>query len=194
MDKLEVIRMLISRMDAQKMEEGFKSTVARVSYIGFFGSVLSHVPAVEPHSDGELWLGAVTHVLTPRILFPDKKVLDDSARARRFTGMRLAGMESGTSIGIGYMAESYADFGSLGMYLPICALGLLMGSIYRVCCRNKNSTLLGVAIGTTIIFANVLSFEASNVKIVGSLVTLSLAYWALNSFFGTGLMRWLMKE
>jgi uncharacterized membrane protein YwzB len=40
----------------------------------------------------------------------------------------------------------------------------------------------------------VLSFEASNVKIVGSLVTLSLAYWALNSFFGTGLMRWLMKE
>jgi hypothetical protein len=194
MDKLEVIRMLISRMDAQKMEEGFKSTVARVSYIGFFGSVLSHVPAGEPHSDGELWLGAVTHVLTPRILFPDKKVLDDSARARRFTGMRLAGMESGTSIGIGYMAESYADFGSLGMYLPICALGLLMGSIYRVCCRNKNSTLLGVAIGTAIIFANVLSFEASNVKIVGSLVTLSLAYWALNSFFGTGLMRWLMKE
>jgi hypothetical protein len=194
MDKLEVIRMLVSRMDAKKMEEGFKATVARVSYIGFFGSVLSHVPAMEPHSNGELWLGAVTHVLTPRILFPDKKALDDSARARRFTGMRLAGMEEGTSIGIGYMAESYADFGNLGMFFPIYLLGLFMGGIYRVCSRNKHSTLLGVSIGTAILFSNVQSFEKSNVKIVGSLVTLCLAYWALNSFFGSGLMRWLKKE
>jgi hypothetical protein len=194
MDKLEVIRMLVSRMDAKKMEEGFKATVARVSYIGLFGNTLSHVPAVEPHSNGELWLGAITHVLTPRILFPDKKALDDSARARRFTGMRLAGMEEGTSIGIGYMAESYADFGNLGMFFPIYLLGLFMGGIYRVCSRNKHSTLLGVSIGTVILFANVQSFEKSNVKIVGSMVTLCLAYWALNFFFGSGLMRWLKKE
>lgn len=193
-EKLEVITMLLSRIDAQKMEVGFKATIARVSYVGLFGSVMSYVPAVEPYSDGELWLGAVTHVLTPRILFPNKEVLDDSARARRFTGMRLAGMEEGTSIGIGYMAESYADFGSLGMFFPIYLLGLFMGGIYRVCSRNKNSILLGVSIGTAILFSNMYSFEKSNVKIVGGLATLCLAAWALNAFGGSGLMRWLKNE
>ncbi len=194
MDKLEVIGMLISRMDAQKMEEGFKATVARVSYVGLFGSVISHVPAAEPHSDGELWLGAITHVLTPRFLFPDKKVLDDSARARRFTGMRLSGMEEGTSIGIGYMAESYADFGSLGMFFPIYLLGLLLGRIYRYFCLNPHSTLLGVAIATAILFSGIFAFATSNVKLVGSTIVLSLAYVTLNAAFGKGLVRWLYNK
>jgi hypothetical protein len=194
MDKLEVIRMLVSRMDAKKMEEGFKATVARLSYVGLFGSVLSNVPSSEPHSNGELWLGAVTHVLTPRILFPDKKVLDDSARARRFTGIRLSGMEEGTSIGIGYMAESYADFGSLGMFFPIYLLGLFLGRIYRNFCLNKHSTLLGVAIATAIVFSVIQAFATSNVKIVGSLVVLCLAYVVLSAAFGKGLVRWLYQK
>jgi hypothetical protein len=194
MDKLELIGMLISRMDAKKMEEGFKATVARVSYVGLFGSVISHVPAVEPHSNGELWLGAITHVLTPRILFPEKKVLDDSARARRFTGMRLSGAEEGTSIGIGYMAESYADFGSWGMFFPIYLLGLFLGRIYRNFCANPQSALLGAAIATSILFSVIQAFAMSNTKIVGSLVVLCLAYVALNAAFGKNLLRWLYQE
>lgn len=194
MDKLAVIQTLASSMDARKMEEGFKATVARISYIGLFGSVLSHVPAAEPHSNGELWLGAVTHVLTPRILFPDKKVLDDSARARRFTGMRLSGAEEGTSIGIGYMAESYADFGSLGMFFPIYLLGLFLGRIYRNFCLNKHSTLLGAAIATAILFSVVQAFAMSNAKLVGALSVLCLAYVALNAAFGKGLVRWLYQK
>lgn len=193
-EKLEVIKTLLSRMDAKTMEEGFKATVARVSYVGLFGSVISHVPSVEPHSNGELWLGAITHVLTPRFLFPDKKVLDDSARARRFTGIRLAGMEEGTSIGIGYMAESYADFGSLGMFFPVYLLGLFMGRIYRYFCLNPHSTLLGVAIATAINFSVIQAFATSNVKLVGSLVVLCLAYVALDAVFGKSLMRWLCKD
>ena len=194
MEKLEVIGMLISRMDAKKMDEGFKTTVARLSYVGLFGSVLSNVPAVEPHSNGELWLGAITHVLTPRFLFPDKKVLDDSARARRFTGIRLSGSEEGTSIGIGYMAESYADFGSLGMFFPIYLLGLFLGRIYRNFRLNKHSTLLGVAIATAIVFSVIQAFAMSNVKIVGALAVLCLAYMALNAAFGKDLVRWLYNE
>lgn len=194
MDKLMVIKTLASSMDAKKMEEGFKGTVARVSYVGLFGSVLSHVPAGEPHSDGELWLGAITHVLTPRILFPDKKALDDSARARRFTGMRLSGSEEGTSIGIGYMAESYADFGSLGMFFPIYLLGLFLGRIYRNFCLNPHSTLLGAAISTAILFSVIQAFAMSNVKIVGSLVVLCLAYVAINIAFGKSLVRWLYNK
>jgi hypothetical protein len=194
LEKLEVIRNLASQIDARKIELGFKATVARVSYTGLFGTVISHVPSGEPHSNGELWLGAITHVLTPRILFPEKKVLDDSARARRFTGMRLSGAEEGTSIGIGYMAESYADFGSWGMFFPIYLLGLFLGRIYRNFCANPQSALLGAAIATSILFSVIQAFAMSNTKIVGSLVVLCLAYVALNAAFGKNLLRWLYQE
>ena len=194
LEKLEVITMLVSRMDARKIEEGFKATVSRVSYTGLFGTVIKHVPAGEPHSNGELWLGAITHVLTPRFLFPDKKVLDDSARARRFTGMRLSGAEEGTSIGIGYMAESYADFGSWGMYFPVYLLGLFFGRIYRNFSANPQSALLGSAIATSILFSVIQAFALSNAKIVGSLVVLCLAYAALNAAFGKNLLRWLYQD
>ena len=193
-EKLEFITMLASRMDARKIEEGFKATVARVSYTGLFGTVISHVPSVEPHSNGELWLGAITHVLMPRLLFPDKKALDDSARARRFTGMRLAGAEEGTSIGIGYMAESYADFGNWGMFVPIYLLGLFLGRIYRNFCANPQSTLLGAAIATSILFSTLQIFAMSNVKIIGSLIVLCLAYITMNAIFGKSLFRWLYKD
>ena len=139
-------------------------------------------------------MGAITHVITPRFLFPDKKVLDDSARARRFTGIRLSGMEEGTSIGIGYMAESYADFGNLGMFFPIYLLGLFLGRIYQNFCLNKHTALLGAAIATAIIFSVIQAFATSNVKIVGSLIVLCLAYVSLNAAFGKGLVRWLYNK
>lgn len=189
--RLEVMQHLISRVDRNKMDEGFKALVARVSYTGWFGATISHVPAFEPHAGGELWLGAVTHVLMPRIFFPNKKALNDSDRARRFTGLRLSGSEEGTSIGIGYMAESYADFGTYGMFFPIYLLGLLMGRIYQQFCRNSYSTLFGTAIATGILFSMILSFAFSNAKIVGALISLSLAYATLNAIFGAGFTRWL---
>lgn len=192
-ERLTVLRTLVSTMNEQKMDEGFKALVSRVSYIGFFGSTLNHVPAFEPNANGELWLGAVKHVLMPRVLFPNKAALDDSARARRYTGLRLAGAEEGTSIGIGYMAESYADLGRYGMFIPIYLLGLLMGRIYRNFCLNKHSALLGSAIATAVIFPALHAYETSNVKILGSLVLLSLAYSIMNRVLGKHFINWLQR-
>jgi hypothetical protein len=191
--RVEAMKFLASTVNAEKMDEGFKALVARVSYTGLFGATVNHVPAFEPHARGELWLGAVRHVLMPRILFPNKKVLDDSERARRFTGIRLAGAEEGTSIGIGYVAESYADFGVPGMFFPICLLGMLMAWIYQKFCGIQTSGLVGTAVGTAVLFTLILSFATSNGKVLGSLITISLAYAALNKVFGAGLVRWFYR-
>ncbi len=78
----------------------------------------------------------------PRFLFPDKPVLDDSERTRTYTGMNVAGMEQGTSIGIGYIGESYVDFGPVKMFAPIFLLGLLYGLIYRFFVTKTRYTLL----------------------------------------------------
>lgn len=181
----------IQRMDEKTFDKGTRSLLARLQYTSMVGLVVSHVPRFEPHSNGELWWGAVKHVLMPRFIFRHKAVLDDSERARRFTGKRLAGMEAGTSIGIGYMAESYADFGFPGMLFPVLLLGAFMGRIYQVAIWNRHSALLGTAIGTAMLFSVLGSFATSNSKILGGLLVLCLAYWALNKAFGGQVMRWL---
>lgn len=184
----------ISRMEAADFENGAKSLIARVQYLSLVGQTLSHVPHYEPYAKGELWLGAIRHVLTPRIIFRNKAVLDDSERARRFTGLRLAGREEGTSIGIGYVAESYADLGFPGMFVPIFLLGIFMGRMYQVPLRNRSSALLGTGMATAMLFSHVQMLEKSNVKIFGGLVVLCLAYWTLNRVFGVSLVRWLTRR
>jgi hypothetical protein len=181
-------------MSDAEFDAGLLKLVGRVSYVGFFGTTLAHVPAHEPHSNGELWLGAVQHVLMPRFLFPNKRHLDDSARARRFTGLRLAGAEEGTSIGIGYMAESYADFGRYGMFVPVYIIGLIMGWIYQIAVSNRYSTLLGSAIATAMLFSQIHMFETSNVKIFGSLISISGIFWILTRTFSQSLVRWLRQS
>lgn len=181
-------------MDGEKLEHGMELLVERVQYVSLFGMTLAHVPNFVPHSQGELWYGAVTHVFMPRFLFPDKARLDDSDRTRRFTGINFSGKESGTSIGIGYMAESYVDFGIPGMFMPIFLLGAGMGLIYRrMLCTNR-SPVLGMAIATAILFSLLHAFAMSNAKIVGSVVVLCLAYWLLNRAFGGTVMRWLTRS
>ena len=65
--------------------------------------------------------------------------------------------EEGTSISIGYMAESYIDFGAVGMMVPIFGLGLLLGGFYRWMLRRDPSRLLGMALATATIYRSVVS-------------------------------------
>ena len=109
--------------NTQTVVEGL---IERVSYITFFSRVLEYVPATQPHTQGELLQMAVTNTIMPRFIFPEKPVLpSDSFYTRRFTGIMVS--DEGTSISIGYMAEFYADWGLLGMYLSVLFYGCQMG-------------------------------------------------------------------
>ena len=83
----------------------------RLSYVDFFAVVLETVPSQLPHENGALWLDAITRPFMPRLFFPSKTVIDDSERTNYYTGLGVAGAEEGTSISLGYVAESYIDFG-----------------------------------------------------------------------------------
>lgn len=193
MERFDWLTERMARYDSKTFNRGIHTLINRVSYTSLFGQTLNHVPRFEPHTNGELWYGAVKHVFTPRFIFRKKEIVDDSERARRFTGMRIAGRESGTSMGIGYVTESYVDFGQYGMFVPIFLLGLMMGRIYQVAISNRQSTLLGVSIGTALLFSVLYGFETSNVKIFGTLVLLSLAYWALNKVLAKDILAWLRR-
>lgn len=157
----------VSRTTVSDLTRGIETALERVGYIEYFARSIRQVPARMPHQNGRLWGEAVRHVLMPRLFFPDKPVIDDSERTNEFTGVRVAGAAEGSSISIGYAAESYIDFGAHWMWVPILCLGIFWGLAYRVLIRLAPEALLGLAAATNLILSQATLFESSNIKLVG---------------------------
>ena len=165
--RVEKLNELVGDITQAKLQAGLEDSVLRMSYVKYFALSIVNVPANIPHENGALWLGAVKHVLTPRLLFPNKAALDDSEIASHYTGIEVAGAERGTSIGIGYMGESYIDFGPVGMFAPILLLGLFYGFIYRFFACHHPVKVVGFAMATAILIFGAYTIETSSAKLVG---------------------------
>src|SRR5262249_37435621 len=80
----------------------------RIGYTEIYAEILARLDAGAIAEDSRKYLDAVQHVVMPRVLFPDKAKLDDSAVTTALTGREI---EEGTSISVGYVAEAHVDFG-----------------------------------------------------------------------------------
>ncbi len=185
---------LISDFRWEQIGDAAEALILRVSYVQYFALTMVNVPSSIPYENGKLWIGAVKHVVTPRILFPGKADLDDSERTSLYTGMAVAGVEQGTSIGIGYMAESYVDFGPVFMFLPILMLGAFYGLIYRQFVVRSRYRLIGCGIATAICVFGGNAIETSNVKLVGGNVTALLLLTTFYLVLGPPLQSWLGRS
>ena len=123
---------LVSQVDSAGMSHGLDQLIRRVGYIEFFAAVINHVPNVVPYTRGEIWADAIARPFMPRMLVRGK------IQNRRFELQRtciLASMnwvpKRGTSISIGYMGETYIDFGPVWMMPVIAGFGYFLGRIYR---------------------------------------------------------------
>ncbi len=178
---------LAAATDAEAYRQAVGQLADRIAYVDFFANALIHVPQVRPHEGGRLWWRAVTHVFTPRILFPNKPPLpSDSEQTMYYTGLLLASGYEGTSISLGYMAESYIDFGSLGMFVPIFLWGYLVGAaICQLIIRFGRSDLVwGAAV---VIILNTLILEVAAVKMVGGTLMSIIVMFLLFRFVGASL-------
>jgi hypothetical protein len=156
-----------------EMLSDFDAFVDRLWAVYYPALALDRVPAVTPHEDGEILWAAVVHVLTPRLLFPDKPPVEsDSEKVRRYTGMWVAGIEENTSIAFGYAAESYVDFGVPLMFLPVFAYGFLMGMAYHGLLRLIRHHELAIASVTVIFWLSLYLFERSWANMLGLSLTL----------------------
>ena len=177
-ERMRKLADLVSQMDGSDLADGLDSLLKRVTYVEFFGVVLNKVPKRLPHEGGALWWDAISRPFMPRIFFPEKANIDDTERTIQYVDMDRAAIGWGTSISLGYMAESYIDFGTFGMMLPIFSFGLLLGGFYRWMIRLDPSRLLGMSLATATIFGA--SFlESSITKMIGGLVVAMLASWAV---------------
>jgi hypothetical protein len=183
-DRLATAYELTRSLDGYHFARALRTGLERLAYIDYFAEALAYVPSVRPHSAGAIWRGAVQHVLTPRAFFPEKAVLpSDSELTMRYTGRRLATGRDGTSISMGYVAESYVDFGVWLMFVPILLMGLLQGWIYRFFLTRTPLRLAGYGFALVALFPGML-FETTVVKYLGG--TLSafvllapIARWAM---------------
>ncbi len=168
----QIVRLgqLLSELTADDLVLGLEPLFARIAYVDYFAVTLEYVPAYTPHERGTVWGAAIAHILAPRLLYPDKPILEsDSELTMRYTGLVLASGDEGTSISLGYFGESYVDFGRIGMFGPIFIVGLLWGLMYTYFIRKARSALIGFGFATSLLLG-AYQFEVASIKLFGGMV------------------------
>lgn len=191
-DKLDKLTQLISQIDTASFLGGFDTLAKRVEYTQFFGFVTDNVPNFVPYDDGGIWAGAVYHVLTPRLFFPDKGELTaDIDNTKKYSGLQFSGGGRDTEIPLGYMAESYIDFGPIGMYVPIILLGLLLGYEYRYFATRRYYLVFAYGL-TPVVFQVATSYEETAIKILGGNLTVFIVAYLAWRFVVPIVQPWLV--
>ena len=185
MARLERIQALMTdwlQTGAGGVDEVLDKLVDRGWAIYYPALALARVPSVIPHTDGQLLRGALVHLVTPRILFPNKPDLpSDSDMVRRFSGVYVAGIERNTSIAFGYTAESYVDFGVPVMFIPPLVFGVFCGAMYEWLLRTIQHRELAVSLVTVVFWLGLYLFERSWAITLGLTLTM-MAYLGGFSF------------
>lgn len=180
-DRMAKLAELVGDLDGPRLATSTQALAQRLSYVDYFGQVLRHVPARLEHTGGQLWGEAISRTLVPRLIDPDKPVIDDSERTSRYIGARVAGAAEGASISLGYIAESYIDFGAALMHLVLLAWGVAVGFAWRTLQRAGPWPLLGHACAAVLVALYASVLEQSNLKMFAAitvgLVVLHLARW-----------------
>jgi hypothetical protein len=173
-----------------------KALVARLSSgVGYFSHVLEHVPDVVPHENGHLILRALGHMAMPRFLFPEKPNLGgDSWLVWKYAGIRAADERQETSVGLGYMAECYIDFGIPGMFVPIFLYGVLIGLAYQSVVLFSPSCHVFHSVVTVIFLQHFVSYEGEIAKLLGGLAQTWLIFMVFLHVFGTSMHRHLLAR
>ncbi len=164
---LSKLQDLILSLDAETYDAAVNFLVDRVSFIEFFALTLDQVPNIVPYENGKIWINALTFYLKPRLFFPDKPVIDDSIHTAKYTGLLLAKGSQGASHSIGFMTDSYIDFGPYFMFIPIFFLGILIGKLYKYFLLHSKNLIWGLIFSTP--FYLLTSFYSFNlIKVVGN--------------------------
>lgn len=153
---------------AEQATTSLDTGLKRVGYLSYYAQVLAIVPYEKPHRGGSLTYAYFSNFLTPRLFFPDKRVIDDSEHTNKYALDRVSGLDSGTSISLGYMADSYIDY---GIFSPIFIffLGYIWSKIW-IGYLKAFPALLSLPLACAFVFPQLGYFGTSLAKIIGFLM------------------------
>ncbi len=187
--QVEELRRLIGDLTPERLSFGAFSLVNRLTYVYFFSETMQMVPNFIPYEEGALWGDAVYRALVPRLLDPSKTAIDDSERTTEYTGLQILGSDQGTSVSLGYVAESYIDFGPLFMVVPLCLWGALIGYAYKTFTRPQAHALFGYGCITITVIIGASVLEQSNAKMVAGMMVLWLVTYLTRRYGAPSIMR-----
>ena len=192
-EQLDRISDLMLNQGLTHLSKGFDMLASRIEYTYFFGRVVNRVPKVLPYDDGALWGDAILRIFTPRLLFPDKSpILLEVLTTQHYAGLNLSwDTNSNTEIPMGYMAESYIDFGPVGMLVPIFLLGLLFGAQYRYLITPPRYLLFAYG-AAPVILMPMTQYGWSAAKILGGNITSFAAFYVTMLLVVPRIHRWIL--
>jgi hypothetical protein len=183
----------VSSLTWEQYQQVLDLFLYRAQYVLHLAKTMDRVPALLPHENGQVWLDNIMFVVEPRLFFPDKPVYEATVKTNKYTGLKYSGLKQGSSFSLGYFADSYIDFGYVGMFIPLTLIGLFVVFIYRVLFGfSKINLLLRFAV-INVALNDFNAFESDGLFLLGRLLLLFLVYWLLSKFVLSRLQKWLYK-
>lgn len=177
-------------LDIEEAAAGLASRLSSGSL--YFSYVLSRVPAIVPHEGGVLLGRAIENATVPRFLFPSKANLGgDSWLTNTYAGISVAGDNQGTSIGLGYMAEFYIDFGFFGVIILSFWFSFMLVAALRVFCVVSPSSLVFIALAMNLIIGYFSVFDGSFAKLFAGIIQRTMIFSFVVYVFRGPAQRWL---
>jgi len=143
-------------------------SLSRLSLLTQTANVLELTPSVIPYQHGRLYsYMAVT--LIPRLIWPDKPSVTESNHFYQLSyGLTSEENLDRVSIGVGFLTESFINFGWLGVILIMFTLGVLLDFLQKTF-LNQDSSLLFWGIGIALL-PSFLTIESQLAQYLGGLV------------------------
>lgn len=164
-----------------------KKLFARVGYTEYFSDIIARRDLGSLPSGFNFYLSAVQNILKPRILFPEKAALNDSKITTALLGIKI---DPYTSIGVGYVAQAYVDFGAPGFLLPIFLIGLLTGAAAKYFMTRSAPPMVRESFATAALFIS-FRFEANIDKALGGLFISCITMGVVLKYGYPMIARWL---
>jgi hypothetical protein len=171
-------------------DTAFKVMFERIGYTNFFAMVMAREELGSLPGGFNFYSSAVQNILNPRFLFPDKAALNDSKITTKLLGIHI---DPNTSIGVGYVAQAYADFGVPGFLVPMFLIGLMLGAAAKYFMTRSAPLMIREAFATASLFLS-FQFETNIDKAIGGVLISCLAMGVVLKYGYPAVARWLEKR
>jgi hypothetical protein len=136
--------------DEEQARDLASKTLGRLSLLQQTANVMESTPERVPYQNGRLY-SYVLVTFAPRFFWPDKPSVNDSNRWYQVSyRLTMRNDLNGVSIAVGYLSESYINFGWFGPPVVMFCLGILLGLFDKIFLRPSSGLLLN-SIGVSLL-------------------------------------------
>lgn len=180
---------LSKNINSESLNDAMVGFLDRLQYTYHFAKTIDRVPEVLPFENGKNWLASIEFTTTPRLLNPNKPILEATVKTKKYTGLAYLGNKEGVSFSLGYFPDSYIDFGLYGMMFELLALGILYAGVYNYLLKKSSRNLIFNYATVGAFFMEFNALEMDSTYLLGRLFASIVTFYVLVKFFFPWLIR-----